>query len=357
MFGAFGFLALLLHAPAIPAPGVSVEWDGRPQCNEAVLVRTTLDGLLGSPRPDLSARVSVRVTGEAPEWNAAITIDSRGESTRRSVRGGPCPALAEAVALVIAVTIDPLGASATVTEAMQPVTPPDPSPTGLVPEAVAPEPDVGTLDARPERTAPAPTSPGSADAPTASRPSLRRRGSAFVSGGAAVGLVPRIGGWLGGGLALGLGGSRLELSGRHRFAARYEHPDSTASGADLTSSSARASGCWAFRSPRVTIPLCGGLEIGAFTARGFGLREARTAQSLWLAAVPHVRPSFRVTPWLGVGLAIEAPVALVRPRFAVDDFASDLLRVGPIGLGLGLSIEVIFFDEFGIFRARGSTEG
>ena len=177
----------------------------------------------------------------------------------------------------------------------------------------------------------------------------------LVGGGGTLGLLAQIGGRLEGGAVLEIGRARLELTAGHRFGTDIPHPEQPSSGARVTFTGGRASACWSITSTRVRLPLCGGVELGQVAAEGFGLASEATPRSLWAAVTPHVRPTLRATRWLGLGLDIQAPVALSRPRFAIDDFEDDLVRIGGLGLRFGLVIELLFSfsDENPDRRASG----
>jgi hypothetical protein len=59
--------------------------------------------------------------------------------------------------------------------------------------------------------------------------------------------------------------------------------------------------------------------------------------------VPHVRPTVWATRWLALGVDLQVPIALWRPRFGIDDFPDrDLLVVRRVGFRFGLALELVF---------------
>ncbi|MCA9706136.1 MAG: hypothetical protein KDK70_09835, partial [Myxococcales bacterium] len=191
------------------------------------------------------------------------------------------------------------------------------------------------------------SAPQSADAvPRPARPGVSMA-SVFVDGGVSGILLPGLGGRLAAGAALGWGQARVDVAALHEFARAVAHPQGIDAGADLSMTAGRASACWAPALGRVTLPVCGGVEVGAIAASGFGLEQKARVRSPWAALVAHVRPTVWVTRWLGLGAAVELPVALLRPSFVIDDYTEPLVHVGPAGVRVGLSIALAFFRRSG----------
>lgn len=374
---ALGLAATLLGAPASEPARVGIEWQGG-ACDQAGRAAARLDELLPPHELGPTGRARVHVVpddstqeGGDAQWVATVEIETADGTVTRTLRGGPCSSIADAIALVVAVTVDPLGASTRV-DAWPPTRPggtDTPEPVGTIPQA--PEPVARTTDLRPASAVVVAEDPspdldragrGMRRGPRSAVASSARRRPAIstalvVDGGGAIGLLPRIGGRLGGSFVIGLGAGRIAVTGLHVFGRRTEHPQDESAGADVALSAARLSGGWSFRTGRFTFPLCAGIEAGAFTAAGFGLSDAGTARAVWVGLVPHAQPTLWATPWLGLGLHVEAPIALLRPRFDIDDFEDDLVRIGPVGLRFGLSIEVRFFDEDRGSRRTGRGSG
>ncbi|MEX1365327.1 MAG: hypothetical protein AB1Z98_19520 [Nannocystaceae bacterium] len=323
---------------APPPRRVDTDWQGPAACEQGERLQTTVDSLLDPRGP--TARATVRVDPIDRGWRAEIEIDVDGARVRRVVDGGPCAAVADAVALIVAVTVDPVGAGTRVGERLAPS-----PPTASVADAPSLVPLPSASPTGPPRPAIAVSRPGPAspsDAQRARSPSPRSA-SLLVDGGITSGLLPGIGGRVGGGAALWWRRARLALTAAHGFARALEHPDGVDAGANLSMTAGRLSACWAPALGRLSLPVCGGVEAGAYSASGFGLQQTARVRSPWVALVPHVRPTVWVTRWLGLAAAIELPIALLRPTFAIDDFPAPLVVVGPAGARAGLSIELRFF--------------
>lgn len=347
-------VTLLRAAPDGAVPRVELHWEGR-GCDESDRAARRIAELLPPEENAPRGLARVRLQPEEPSqsWHATIEIEieASGTTITRTLRGGPCPSLADAIALVVAVTIDPLGASTRV-DARASTTKPEA--TEAPPSAVRrPEPmpeltpaeepaDAAPLDLDPTASVAGPPLPRE-DMTLRSRPrsALPIAVSIIAEGGGALGLLPRIGGRVGGTFALELGAARISITGLHVVRRRVAHPDAPDAGADVALSGARLSGGWSFRTGRFTLPLCAGIEAGAFTADGFGLDQTTTARAAWVAIVPSLQPTVWATRWLGLGVHVEAPISLLRPRFGIDDFAgTDLVRIGSVGARFGLSVEL-----------------
>lgn len=353
---ALALAATLLSAPASEPTRVEIDWQSG-ACDEAGRVAARLDELLPPHEVGPTGRAKVQVVpddstragGEA-RWIATVEIETADGTVTRTLRGGPCSSIADAIVLVVAVTVDPLGASTRVDA--WPSTREDaneePESVDAIPQPAEPAadpterppPSAATVSERPTFE---PDRTGRELRGTRRRPAIST--ALVADGGGAIGLLPRIGGRLGGSFVLGIGTGRIAVTGLHVFGRRTAHPQDGSAGADIALSAARLSGGWSFRAGRFTFPLCAGIEAGAFTATGFGLADSGTARAVWIGLVPHAQPTLWATPWLGLGLHVEAPIALLRPRFGIDDFDDDLVRIGPVGFRFGLSIEVRFFDE------------
>lgn len=356
-----GAIAALGGPPAEQASRIELEWHGE-ACHEAERTRARLRELLPAHEagPRGRARVTIVPDGGAPRdghvpWRVTLAIGTDDGTVTRTIRGGPCSSLTEAIALVIAVTVDPLGTSLQVKPQPPAVAEPE---QGMVPE---PEqgavPEQGTALEQgtvPELVGAPPAVDGRAATraePEVGRtrddrsPPRPRSVLAIAEAGGALGLLPPLGARLGGTVVLGIGAARLAVTGLHVLARRVEHPQDPSVGADIALSSARVSAGWSFVRGRFALPLYAGLEAGVFTAAGFGLQRTATPRATWLAVVPHAQPTLWATPWLGVGVHLEVPIALTRPRFGVDDFSGDLAQVPAVGLRCGLGITFKIFDE------------
>jgi hypothetical protein len=331
----FAFVVAAMLGPApVPEPdgALALTWRGAPGCDDGPRAQELLPRLTG---PQATGRASVELAGAGETWTAQVTVVHAGETTHRTLFG-PCRALTEAAVLVIAVTIDPLGTTRAVQESTR------------GPELELPADSLVAPSPPRVRTSPVVV-------PAADRPA-RLPALSFglqIGGGGTIGLVPGLGGRIGGGAVLGLSRARLVLGALHEFSRRLDHPDEPSAGANVRLTAGHLAMCWSPRAGRVTFPVCGGVEAGAFVADGVGLQNRDRAVSPWLAVVPQAELLVWAPRWLGFGPAIALPIAVLRPRFSIDDFEPPLVRVGPAGLRFGLAVTFVLFDETRPTRARG----
>lgn len=338
-----------------PASGVEIAWNGPAACTDGTRVQAAVDELIRAPREDLAARADVTVVHDGERLRADVEIVHEAETSHRTLRAAECGELQDAVALVVAVAVDPLGASATVSDALQEQTAPVEATDAL------PEPPIAIPLAEP--TVDLDVELGSdAEPPTATPVRVPLQGSAHVMGGGDLGLVVGAGGVLGGGLALDISRGRIELAAVHRFATMVRQREQPDVGARFTLTAGRVSGCGVPGVGRFSVPMCAGVELGSVVGQGSGLDDNRTTYAVWAGVVPHVRPTVRATSWLAFGLDLQLPIALTRPRFGIADFPdSDLLRVGRVGFRFGLAVELVFVSNdpnfFGRQRRRPGNRG
>jgi hypothetical protein len=256
---------------------------------------------------------------------------------QREVRARACDELAEAVALVVAISLDPslaatspAGPEARTTGEAEPSeaepgvpepVPPDPLRSPTPP---APRPEPPATDARPR--------PGRSRPPSTWMVRLAPK--------LELGTLPAFGGGLD--LAVGVLWRwwRLELHGAHSWPRRALGPGGSAGRFQLGTVGVR--GCGRPRVGRVELPVCLGLDGGALRVDSEGLRPAATLHGPWLVQS------------LGVGLAaggtrvgfwtlVEGSATLVWSRITVGE--ETIFRQFPVSARMLAGIELFFAIE------------
>jgi len=103
-----------------PIPGLELSWDSADECPERDAVLRSIAGFL--PAPSARAYANVAVAAEVaverlPDGRFRAEIALRGATAGdRRLEGNDCRRVAEAAALIIAMTLDPLGSTERVTE-------------------------------------------------------------------------------------------------------------------------------------------------------------------------------------------------------------------------------------------------
>lgn len=345
-------LAWASNEPAVPEPPPiparwELEWDAPPACPTAAQIREQVAALV--PKPGAGEGV-LYVEAKVEPRDGAFVLGLRTRfferQDQREVRARACDELAEAVTLVVAISLDPALATGSPAKA-------EPQPSG--PEPAVPEPDPAPSErAVPEPAASNPArsdasrSPGSptpstepstetadplaADASVRTdarpRPRRSRQPTAWMLRLAPkleIGTLPA----LAGGLDLAVGVHwrwwRLELHGAHTWPREVPGPGGSSGRFQFGAVGARV--CGRPRAGPVELPVCAGLDGGVLRADGEGLEPATTVHGPWLA------------PSLGVGLSaggarvafwtlVEGSARLVWSRILAD--GQTLFRQPPV---------------------------
>lgn len=289
---------------------IRLEWDAPPECPDAAdLQRRMAASLPDDSSADAEAlRVHGRIATSVDGYVLELRIDGPHGSGDRRLEAKDCSELAQAAALIIAVAIDPTS-----------------SPAETIPEPPQAPVAIASSPAAPVARTPAATAPSIAltdrsageGAPTSSAPRFAMRG----------GLGFDTLSWRPIGLSTMLGLAVLGRRWRVDMIARYSAP-SVVSAAREPALRARVQ-AWSIGSsacgvPTIgrtfELPLCGGIEVGAWHAHGIGntLAPGRRTRALWLAASAGPGFIWRFTKRLALWSSIDAVVLLARPEFVTD---------------------------------------
>lgn len=322
---------------------VRVSMPVRSDCPSAETVERDISTLIGvSPLPEIDVRIEV--ADAAGGVVAELSFNSAGRSQARTIPGATCSDVVNAAAVVVAVGVDPVAVGQSLAPVLQ-----RPSPAAVPVAPLAPPPLPTTSEPLVEPSVdPAPEFAGSedrSDAPQSRTPRSPLHLHAFAFGGPTLGAFQRVSGWLGGGLALHRGALRAEVTGQHQFGQRVDHPQASDSGAIVSLTSGRGSGCWSPSVGSFSLSACGGIDLGAAVGRGRGLESRVDARALWAALTPGARVHWRPKGPLAVGLFVDVPISVLRPAFAIDDFEEPLTEVGLASLWVGLALELTLWQR------------
>jgi hypothetical protein len=272
-------------------------------------------------------RVEVELSVDGDRWRAdMILIDADGRA-QRQFEARSCQALADATALIIAVTLDPIAASASLTartaepQTLEPTAEPssdlvaEPAPT-LEPEpALAADEDTGTLGV---------SSSDAGDGEPAAWPARVHVGLSIHGGG---GYGPTAGPHASVGGRVGLLGERWRVD----VAARWSTPRRETLVSAIGSFDAwviEARGCFVPIAGPVELPLCPGLELGSVRGRGLApTPNPTTSTFLWLAPSLSQGLAWAPVPRFALGVELGLVVPLTRGRFAVGGTEIEQLAV------------------------------
>jgi hypothetical protein len=273
------------------APPIDIQWEAPAECPDAESVRLATERLLGKKLGSVQG-LRVRAEGkvrrsEAGNWELYAVLAVGEHLEEETLVAKKCRALADAMALKVALAIDPLA----VVDAVQPA--PEPAPSQPANQAAH--------DDRAPVSAPKST------------PRLRV-GLRIVGG---VGLGPLPGVTPGAGLygSLQLPSFRIELGAAAFWGGVARYAALSNVGADLQVFMGAARGCVTPGSGRWLFPICGGLELGTMRGRGFGVATTSSTSGLWGGVVIGPAVQFRTTERLSLWVEADATLTLVKPEF------------------------------------------
>ncbi len=269
------------------APPIDVQWQAPAECPDASSVTARAERLLGRRLSDLQNR-NVRARGvvrqnEAGNWELQAMLAVGEQIENDTLVAKRCASLGDAMALKLALAIDPLAVVDSVQETPE-VEPPAPRPRDQPPrQASSPRAVLG----------------------------LRLVG--------AVGLGPLPGVTPGAGLyvSLQLPVLRFELGGQAHWSgvARYDSPGPANVGADLNLLFGAARGCVTPGRGRWVFPICGGLELGVMRGVGFGVPATSTTTGVWGGVVIGPAVRLRLLTQLSLWVEADASLTLLKPEF------------------------------------------
>ncbi len=340
--------ALLATGTALSAGGaeepISLAWTALPGCPGDREVRAEIERVLGGPPDPASARylrAEARVSRAGAGFHVHIVTDLGGVIGERDLDGPTCGAVANAAALIVALTFDPeaLTRHADATAAAPHPPPPSP-PAPTSPPAAAPAPSILPLplpDAAVSTTAPPAGSPPTAEGAPPRRPVF----AVGVIGEASVGALPKVDGAIGGRVGVLVGRLRADVS------ASYwpEQPASLASrptaGGKIELVAGDGSACWALLRAPVELSPCLGLEVGSMSAVGFGVRSNGSGSALWIAPLAEAAAALPFGRRFAARIDLGVLVPAERPPFVLQGVGT-VYTAGPVVGRATVGLEVRF---------------
>jgi hypothetical protein len=298
----------------------TITWDApAADCPDQAYVRRGVEQLLGEGGPpparvEADARVEHLDDGQ---WRVNLATLREGERGGRTLESTSCRSLADATALIVALTIDPERVAAHRTSTLTPEE---------IASALAPDkPGTGSVS----------FSPSASSAPSASLAESPRVAAAAASPvplAVLAGLSGDVGTLPHPAYGLTLGAAflwkRLRLEGYGAYwssQAGQAVGGSAGEGGDFFLADGGLRGCWLPVLGRLEIAACPGLELGVLHGQGVGVNEPLSQNSVWVAATALGRISWRIAPSLAVYL--EAGIALPLRRDVFDiDVAQNLVH-------------------------------
>lgn len=327
-----------LHAALGQTPSLSLEWNAPPECPDQAYVRAMVEQLLGTgPRPAVQVQARAEVTrGENGRWDLQLFTTREGTTGERAVQAPSCRSLADATALIVALTVDPAradrriaagsapSAPATASSTPTPTLSPTPTPTP------SPSPSPSSTPSSTPSPSPTPTSttspPKTRDrsaSPTrrtriAEAPSRPVRGAVFAALYTDRGTLPNQA--YGAMLAASFFFGALRLEGYAAYWPPLTEAVSghTADGGRISLYAGGARGCFTFAlgGGAVDLAPCLGLELGDLHGAGFfGAQPQGTVDGLWMAGSAGGIATVHVGGPVRLVLGLEAAIPLRRDQF------------------------------------------
>jgi hypothetical protein len=310
-------------------------WTAPAECPDVDAVRASVRQMVRSgERPKLAARVSVHK--EASSYRAEVSLE-RGDGSSgnvRSLEGGTCAELTDAVSLVLALTIDPTAAAPARTAAA-PTASAAPSPPATTAPTVASSaaPVASTVSSRSVYGARVPV-----PVPVPVPVHVATSAGAFLDSS----MLPS----LAAGARLGVQGSygwgRLELRGALAFENEAAIANRAAGARYRFFALGVLPGAQVFSLGPVSLELLAGGQWVRMLGSSFGVSQVADGGTSLAVLDAAAVARFELFSWLVLRAEIDGWVPLTRPSFVVEGLGA-LHRVPAISLQGGLSLAVVLF--------------
>lgn len=306
---------------ADPAEHPTLRWDAPAECPSEAEVVARTEGLLGQPLADYERTLDVRAevehasTPAESRWRVRLVLGERV----RELEAGECETLADAVALIVAGTIDPTALD----HGDEPEPTPEPAPE-LAPAlepAPAPEP------------APEPSPPVEAPKPAHVSGLIR------LGGGLLLGPLPGLAGTPSLSVGLDLRALRIAMSGSWALSRPARYAAEPGVGVEVSLGWATLHLCGVPQLAVIELPICVGIRAGGMRGRAVGIERPGIETLPWLAFEAGAGVVWTNALGLGPFVEVAAVVPALRPGFAVDG-AGVLHRADPVGVRVIAGLEL-----------------
>jgi hypothetical protein len=325
-------LALVVVVSAPPEAPATVAWEEGSACADEIAFDDALTRRLGTkPEGREWVEVDARVAAIASESGVRAHVQLRtahGETTRE-MAAGSCTELTDALALLVAMHVDPLldptAPEAEIVEEEVEAEVPEPTPPEPPPPAkVEPAPDPLPIFAAPR---------------TRSKSRPPPRGIARLDVGAAAGPLPRFGPAVG--LAVGVLWLPLRAEVRARYLAPQRFEGDAGRGALLQAWTLGPRICGEPGVAKLTFPLCLGLDAGAMHGAGRGVAQRASGMRAMIVLPASVGLAVEVHRVIALTAEAEAGATVLRPSFVIENLGT-LYKTPAWMVRAALGVEVRF---------------
>jgi len=280
--------------------GVRFVWTAPAECPSQDQVESEIARLVGGDlrlRQASALRAEVTVSG-GPIWSADLTTEQAGQKGYRNIAAPSCQAAADAIALIIALSIDPDAVAAS------------DQGTG----ASAPPPVVLQAPRHEERHDERPL-----------------RIVASVHGQGRLGASPAAD--LGVGVGIGLAGARWRTDLRWTYGLRHDQVASLSSGAAGRFNLATGSltGCMDAGLVAVALGPCAVVEAGRASVTGYGATAGFSRDVPWVALGGGAFSSLPLSKHLRASMELDVLLPLYRPDYVFADMPGVVFKAPAVG--------------------------
>ena len=296
------------RAGAADPPPLTLDWQGPDDCQAAPRVSSEVRRLVGGERPGESLVARVKVARKGKRWHLSLATEHGGRATSRELDAESCGAAADAVAMILALTLDPSRAVGSDEDA------------GPPPVDAASEPDV----AAPVSLVSFARDAGSFDAATEPPPAEDRAREAspfplfpFALAASDTGSLPHTAFAFGGGLGFGERHFQIEALVAYWPSTSTSVDGSPSEGGAFTMFVADLRGCALAEAGIFSFGPCAGGGLTRMRAEGSGVTTRIPAVTTWGSVVADALIRARVSRFLSPRLSVGGVVPLSRPTFSV----------------------------------------
>jgi len=298
LFGLIGMVCSALlgwsqHAGAEPSAAFRFDWDAPEECLSQQQVQAEIARLVGGDiqlhEGELEAKATV---SHGRLWSADLMTQHLGQTGYRRIEAPSCKAAADAIALIVALLIDPDAVAA---------------------NAQAPEPEV----------------PSVPEPPRSNRREMQLLVGVHAQG--RIGTLP--GADLGLGLGLGLAGARWRTDLRWSYGLRRDQVASLPSGASgrFNIAAGAVTECFNMGQDKLRFGPCAALEAGRVSVNGFGATAGFSRDALWLALGGGGFVSIVMGQHLHALMEVDVVAPLYRPDYVFQDVPGVVFRAPAVG--------------------------
>jgi hypothetical protein len=326
------------RARASDPPPVLVEWHGPDDCQAPARVVAEVRRLLGGEHLGSSLVARAKATRAGRRWHLALTTDQGGHASTRQIDAESCGAAADAIAVILALTIDSSSAIAGDDDAGASASSTPPEATSSTARDAAAFPSV---EAPPPESVP----------PDAPPPDSGEDGGApppfplFLFGDLAsdTGTLPHTGFGVRGGLGLSVGPLALEARVGYwpNVSTQVGASNFTSLGGTFSMVAGDLRACVLATAGTVSFGPCAGAGITSMRGEGVGVTTPLKGEAEWGTFAADGLLRVRLSRFFALRLNGGVAVPFARPVFGVQGLGP-VHQPAPVALQIGLGLELHF---------------